>query len=182
MILKDIFRKTGPQPGGSVNLYLIPWADVSSIPQKDPVSKKIEDNIICLPGKRFHKYEFSPGKCKISTSSSGSDGSGFFQTTISVSIPGDDADRLTTFSEMINGHFIALLDQGSKAVKLAGSMAIPLLCVQVDYDAGGEQGDFNGTAFQFKNRGFMIEEYAGIIPFGQTAWRIKEDSVYCLNQ
>lgn len=180
--LKDIKRKTGPAPGGSVSLYLIPKEDVSSIPSRDAVSKKIEGNIICKPGKRFYKYDFSPGKCRLRTRSSGSTGSGYYQTTIAVSIPGDDAELLAIFSEMINGHYIALLDQASGAVKLAGSLAIPLLCSEVGFDAGGDQGDFSGTEFQFENRGFMVEDYAGVIPLEGTAWRVKEDSVYCLNQ
>lgn len=180
--LKDIKRKTGPNPGGSVNLYLIPWADVASIPEADPISHKIEGNIICKPGKRFFKYEFAPGKCKLNVNTSGSDGSSYFQTAIDVSIPGDDAELLAIFSAMINGHFIAILDQASEAVKLAGSLAIPLLCSQVDYNAGADQGEFNGTGFKFKNRGFMVEEYAGVIPYGQTAWRPKEDSFYCITE
>lgn len=162
--LQDIKRKTGPLPGGSVNLYLIPWKDVHSIPAVDANTRRIEGNIVCKAGKRFHKYEFAPGKCKLTCNTSGSDGSSYFQTTIEVSIAGDDAEMLSIFSKMLNGHFIALVDQASEAVKLAGSVDIPLICHQVDFNAGGDQGEFNGTVFRFKNRGYMVEDYAGEIP------------------
>lgn len=179
--LTSLKRKSGPNPGGSINLYLCSADNINFIPEPDPVSKIITSNIILKPGTVFSKFEFNPGKCKLSNPSVGQDGSGYFETLVDLTISGDDAARLSLFGEMINGQFIAVIENASRAVKLAGSMEAPLLCRQVNYDAGGDIQEPNGTIFQFKSRGFMVKEYAGLIPLViSTAWRPKQSSVYCI--
>lgn len=166
--LKDIKRKTGPNPGGAVNLYICVADEVLAIPAA--VAGVISTDITLqdpVTNVGFKKFEFAPGKCKLSHPTVGEDGSKSFETLLDVSIEGDDAERLSIFESMINGRFIAIVDDASKNVKVAGTLRAPLELIQANYDGGDDQPGMRGTVFQFKSRdGFFSKIYTGVIPVG----------------
>lgn len=180
MNLKDIAVKTGPNPGGVVRLWLIPWQDVLAVPNPDPATGIISANISLKEDKRWYKFSFSPSRCKLSNPSAGQDGSAWYDTVLDVGIPGSDQANLAVFEQMINGLFLALLDHANGAIKMAGSISAPLLCRQVSHEGGAENQDFAGTTFQFRSRGFMSRQYTGLIKDVLTAWRVLASSVYCI--
>lgn len=164
IVLKNIKRKSGPNPGGATNLYLALAADVASIPAPDATTKSIDTDIVLKDAKKWAKFEFNPGKCKLSNPTVGEDGSKSFETLIDVTIAGDDAERLALFEEMINGQFIAIVDDASKNVKVAGTLRAPLELIQANYDGGSDQPEGRGTIFQFKSRdGYLSKVYTGAI-------------------
>lgn len=163
--LTDIKGTTGPNPGGSVNLYLAEADEVELIPAA--VAGVITTDITLKAGATigFKKFEFAPGTCKLSHPSVGEDGSGSFDTLIDVVIDGDDGARLDLFEQMINGRFIAILDPSSKKTKVVGTLRAPLICRQINYDGGADNPERNGFTFQFKSRaGHLSREYQGVIP------------------
>jgi hypothetical protein len=176
--LTTIKNPNGPRSGGTTRLFIIDAANVESIPAVHPVDKVIYDNISRVENKSFVQFDFAPDSCKLSTPSRGNDGNSYFETIIDVRIGDDDPEKLDQFFRMINGLFIIVLDQASSQVKLCGSKLSPLLCRQVNYDAGSQQSDFNGTAFQFRSKGTKPVGYKGGI--GITDWKVKQSSVYCL--
>ncbi|NJO90767.1 MAG: hypothetical protein HC831_18735 [Chloroflexia bacterium] len=182
MNLTDIKIKTGPNPGGTVRLWLVPWQDVLLIPNPDPATGIITESIYLKENKRWYKFQFAPNRCKLSNPSAGQEGSSYYNTLLEVSVPGSDQVQLMIFESMINGLFLALVDQADGVIKLAGTVQAPLLCSQVGYDAGGDNQDFHGTSFQFRSRGFMSRQYTGFIQDVATAWRVKESSAYCIKE
>jgi hypothetical protein len=160
--LTDIKNKAGASPGGTVNLYLVPWLHVASIPEQDE-NGIITGNMVCRVGYKVSQFEFLPENCELENPSSGDSGSAYLKTQISVTIPKDDQVRLSLFSKMLNGLFIAILDQKSKAVKLAGSMDVPLLLESMSGKYGGQSSDIVGTTFKFVAKVF-VAEYQGVIP------------------
>jgi len=180
MNLKDIEFKTGPNPGGVVRLWLIPWQDVLSVPDPDPATGIISANISLKEGKRFYKFSFSPSRCKLSNPSAGQDGSAWYETVLDVGIPGNDQGNLVIFERMINGLFLALLDHADGSIKMAGSISSPLLCRQVSHEGGAENQDFLGTTFQFRSRGFLSRQYKGLIKDVLLVWRVLSSSAYCI--
>lgn len=180
MNLKDIEAKTGPNPGGSVRLWLIPWANVSSVPAPDQ-DGVITSNIVLKDGARWHRFEFSPGRCRLQNPAAGQQGSYWFDTAIDVAVPGDDQENMNVFEGMINGLFLALIDQAGGVVKLAGTLSSPLIC-KVAHDHGGDNNDFRGATFEFRSKGFLPREYAGSIQEYSLLWRVKEDTVFCVQE
>ena len=175
--LATIRQPIGPLPGGTARMFIIPWQGVDSVPVA-ATDGVIYDDIVRKAGKQFVQYDFNPGTCQLSTPSRGSGGAAWLDTLVDLSIAGDDQPRLGQFQRMLNGLFVIVLDQGSGRVKLCGDDFLPLLCEQASYQGGGNPGDANGTRFQFRGRGVVPKEYRGGI--GITEWRVKRDSVYCL--
>ena len=160
--LLDVRQKTGPLPGGAVDLYLILAEDVDNIP--DAVEGAISTDITVKAGSSFKKIEFAPGTCKISHPSVGEDGSGSMETLVDFIVGSDDAATLAMFNDMINGRFIAIVDQASRVKRLAGSKRAPLILRAVGYDGGADQPDRNATTFQLKSRdGRISPEYQGVV-------------------
>jgi len=176
--LTHIKQPTGSQPGGTHRLFIIEAVHISSIGALHPVDKVIYENLTIAEDKRFSIFEFSPDTCRLSTPSRGNDGNSYFETLIDVQLSDDDPVKLDQFFKMINGRFIAVLDQASKEVKLCGSRESPLICRQVSYDAGGQLGDKNGTTFQFRSKGTLPVGYKGGI--GITKWREKRGTEFCV--
>lgn len=168
IVLKDIKRKTGPNPGGAVNLYVCLADEIESIPAA--TAGVISDDIVLkdpLTAVGFVKFEFAPGKCKLSHPTVGEDGAKSFETLIDVTIEGDDAERMALFESMLNGRFIAIVDDASKNMKVAGTLRAPLELIQANYDGGDDQPGMRGTIFQFKSRdGFFSKIYEGAIVKG----------------
>jgi hypothetical protein len=163
--LVDLKGKTGPNPGGVVSLYLIEADQVVSIPE--PVNGTIPVDIIVEAGSGFKKFEFAPGTCKLSHPAVGEDGSASFDTLIDVVLDGDDDVRFELFNQMLNGRFIAIVDNSSKNMKVVGTLRAPLLLRQVGYDGGADNPERNGFTFQFKGRqGHLSPGYTGVIPTG----------------
>jgi hypothetical protein len=183
MILKDIKNSTGPIVAGTVNFYIIPHRQVQSIPAPDD-DGIILSNIICKEGYKFNQWEFPEGNCELENLSSGDDASAYLTTKIELLILKDDQANITLFSKMLNGLFIVLLDQRSKAVKLAGTLEVPLLLKSIRVKYGKDGGDVLGTAFTFEARTGPSYEYRGTIPLTpavrEKAWRAKADTVYCV--
>lgn len=167
MNLIDIRAKRGPNPGGLVNVYIIPFNHlIGFLVDPDGV---IRQDIQLKEGTRFFVYEFDPGKARVRSASSGTEGGKFFQPGVELSIAGDEGEKLQMFGKMINGLFIVIVEQPSGRRKLAGSSLCPALCTQADYDGGGDTDNFNGTIFQFQTRGEMIRDYEGLIPLDPVA-------------
>lgn len=166
--LKDVKRKTGPNPGGAVNLYLCVADEVATIPAA--VAGVVSTDITLvdpLTNVGFKKFEFAPGKCKLSNPTVGEDGSKSVETLLDVTVEGDDGERLALFESMLNGRFIAIIDDASKNVKIGGTLRAPLELIQTNYDGGDDQPGMRGTIFQFKSRdGFFPKVYTGVIPAG----------------
>jgi hypothetical protein len=165
MVLFDIKNKTGPNPGGGLNLYIAPAEDVQTIPAPDAVTKSIDTDIVPKAGKVFNKFDIAPGTLKISNPSVGENGSGSFETLVDCIISGDDAKNLDLFNSMINGLFILLIDQASKNVKVGGTLRSPMMLISATFDGGADQPDRNGVTLQFKSRdGNMVSNYTGTLP------------------
>lgn len=166
VVLRDIKQKTGPNPGGGVNIWVAAAEDVTNIPA--PVvaadgSKSIDADIVVV-GNGFKHIEFAPGTCKLSHPTVGEDGSKSFETLIDCVVDGDDG-RLDLFNDMINGRYIVIHESASGVKRVCGSMASALLLIQANYDGGADQPERNATTFQFKGReGFMSIRYNGAIP------------------
>jgi hypothetical protein len=159
--LVDLAAKTGPNPGGIVNLYVAKAADVSVIPEA--VNGVITTDLT-VTGDGFKKFEFAPDTCKLSHPTVGEPGSKSFQELIDCIIDGDD-ERLAMFESMINGRFICIVDAASAGMRVVGTKRAPLLLEQANYDGGAAQGDRNATTFQFVGRsGHMSLRYTGAIP------------------
>jgi hypothetical protein len=162
IVLTDVKQKTGPNPGGVVNLYLCIEEDVDTLP--DAVAGVISTDLV-VSGTGFKKFEFSPGKCSLTHPTVGEDGSKSFETMIECTVDGDDAERMALFESMINGKFIAIVDMASDKMRVAGSKRVPLLCIQANYGSGADQPEQNGTVFQFKGRGGKYSPvYEGVVP------------------
>jgi hypothetical protein len=167
IVLTDIKQKTGPIPGGAVNLYLVLADDVQDIPAAAVLTGSIDADIVLKAGKTWSKFEFAPGKCKLSNPTVGEAGSKSFQTTLDCTIGGDDPKTLKLFNDMINGRYIAVVDMASMRKKVAGSIRVPLLCEAASWDGGEDQPNINGTVFSFVSRaGFIVEDYTGDLVAG----------------
>ena len=168
IVLKDIKRKTGPNPGGAVNLYICLADEIETIPAA--VDGVISDDIVLATTPApvgFVKFEFAPGKCKLSHPTVGEDGAKSLETLLDVTVEGDDGERLALFESMLNGRFVAIVDDASKNMKVAGTLRAPLELIQANYDGGDDQPGMRGTVFQFKSRdGFMSKVYTGAIVKG----------------
>lgn len=169
--LTDIKQKTGPNPGGVVVLHLVLADDVEGpIPAPDAITGSIDDNIVLKTGKKWAKFEFAPGKCKLGTPSVGEHGSISLQTTLDCTIPGDDAKNLKLFADMLNGRYLACVDLATKRKKIAGTLRSPLLLVAAGWDSGEDQPNQNATTFSFISRdGYNVEDYTGEIVDGASA-------------
>lgn len=165
MILFDIKNKTGPNPGGGLNLFITPAADVQLIPAADPVSKSVSTDITLKATKVWNKFDIAPGTLKISNPTVGEDGSKSFETLVDVVVTSDDPKNLDLFNTMINGLFILLIDQASKNVKIGGTLRSPMMLISATFDGGADQPDRNGVTLQFKSRdGNMVQNYTGALP------------------
>lgn len=166
--LTDVKRKTGPNPGGAINLYICLADEVATIPEA--ANGVISTDITLVDpvtNVGFKKIEFAPGKCKLSHPTVGEDGSKSVETLLDVTVEGDDGERLALFESMLNGRFIAIVDDASKNMKVAGTLRAPLELIQANYDGGEDQAGMRGTIFQFKSRdGFFSKIYTGVIPVG----------------
>lgn len=187
MNLKDIKAKAGPNPGGAVKVYILPFIHLLSWPASD-ADGVIRQSIQLKEGARWFVYEFDPGKARLRSPSAGSEGGKYYTPGVELSFAGDDPERLQLFGWMINGLFIVAVEQPSGRRKLVGSSLCPALCSQADYDAGGDTDNYNGTSIRFDARGSMVQDYEGDLPLvpaapppaPTTAWRVKESTVYCL--
>jgi hypothetical protein len=179
MNLKDLKHITGPNPGGTVRLWLTPWQNVLSIPDQHPESKVIAMPITIKPGSKWFVFDFAPGRCRLSNPAAGTDASLYFETVIDCLVPGSNQELMSIFQGMLNGLYLALTDQASGSIKLCGSMASPLLC-KISHDHGSDTNDFNGATFQFRSRGFLPIEYTGPVQTYQVLWRVQQSSAYCI--
>lgn len=160
--LADVKQKTGPLPGGAVDLYLILAEDVDNIPAA--VDGAITTDITVKAGSSFKRFEFAPGTCKVSHPSVGEDGSISAESLVDFIVGNDDAAALSMFNEMMNGRFIAIVDQASGVKRLVGTKRAPAILRAVGYDGGADQPDRNATTFQLKSRdGRISPEYQGVV-------------------
>lgn len=166
VVLRDIKQKTGPNPGGGVNIWVAVHEDVTNIPAAVVAADgtKSIDADMTVAGAGFKHIEFAPGTCKLSHPTVGEDGSKSFETLIDCVVDGDDG-RLDLFNDMINGRYIVVVEAASGVKRLCGSMASAMLLIQANYDGGADQGERNATTFQFKGReGKYSIRYNGAIP------------------
>ena len=163
MKLIDIRAKRGPNPGGLVKVYLLPFSDLRSYPLADP-DGIVRKSVQLKEGSRFFEYEFDLGKARLRSPSSGTDGGKYYTPGLDISIAGDDSEKLQLFGQMINGLFIVIVELPSGRRKLLGGGLCPALCSQADYDGGGDTDNYNGTSFRFDARGGMVQDYEGVIP------------------
>jgi hypothetical protein len=179
--LKDIKSKPGPNPGGTVRLWLVPWQDVLAIPDPDPLTGIIVAGITLKTGKKFHRFEFAPGRCRLSNPTAGSDGSHWFDTVLDLVVPGDNQELMNLFQSMLNGLCLALTDQATGTIKLCGTIASPLMC-KISHDHGQDTNDFNGATIQLRSRGFLPVQYTAPVQTYEVLWRVRESSAYCVTE
>jgi hypothetical protein len=159
--LIDLKGKTGPNPGGIVDAYIVESSEVVSMAD----AAGIVAAIVLKEGSSWKKIEFAPGTCKLSQPAVGEDGSGSFDTLVDMVVDGDDDPRFHILNQMINGRYILVLDPASKNKKVVGTLRAPLLLRALGYDGGADNPERNGFTFQFKGRqGHLVYGFTGEIP------------------
>lgn len=154
--LVDIHKYCGSNLPGLKAVYTAN-ADEVTIPAADANTRTISADITMSGSATFKKWSFAKLTSKHSEEQIVETGG--VKGTVSMKFKGDDDTKRHMFTEMANGEFVVMIEDGNGVKKV-----IPSSEFERNYDTGEGETDFHGYDARFVYSGEPAYIYTGSIP------------------